>query len=285
MILVTGATGHLGRLVVEQLIARVDPSTVVATARRPDALADLAAQGVVVRELDYDRPETIATALAGVSQVLLVSGSEIGRRVPQHQAVIDAAVAAGVEHLAYTSVLRADTSTVPVAVEHLATEQLLAAAPITTTRLRNGWYLENYTEQLGAPLANGAFVGSAGTGRIAAASRADYAAAAVAVLTDTSLRGGTYELAGEAFTMADLAAAVSRLSGRDLPYMDLPAEQFGAILTGAGLPDVLADFLAAADVSISHGELDAPSTTLEQLIGRRPTTLVEALEAGPHPWS
>jgi NAD(P)H dehydrogenase (quinone) len=279
MILITAATGHLGRLVVDHLRTQIDPATIVAAARRPDALADLAAHGVTVRELDYDRPDTIAAALAGVEQVLLVSGSEFGRRVPQHRAVIDAAVAAGVDHLAYTSVLRADSSTLPVAPDHLATEQLLAEAPIATTRLRNGWYLENYTEQLDAPLANGAFIGSAGTGHIAAAARADYAAAAVAVLTDPALRGGTYELAGDAFTMADLAAAVSELTGRDLPYHDLPADQYGAILAGAGLPDELVPFLVAVDLGIAAGELDASSTALEQLIGRRATTLAQALQA------
>ena len=277
MILVTAATGHLGRLVLDQLRDHVDTSSIVATGRRPEALADLADAGYVVRELDYDRPDTIAAALDGVTQVLLISGSEIGRRVPQHQAVIDAAVAAGVAHIAYTSVLHADTSTVPVAPEHLATEQLLAAAPVVATVLRHGWYLENYTEQLDAPLANGAFVGSAGDGRIAAATRADFAAADAAVLLDPSLWGATYELAGHAFTMRELAATVSARAGRDLPYLDLPVEQFAGILTGAGLPEPIAQFLAAADVSISRGELDHSSATLEQLIGRPPTTLAVAL--------
>ena len=231
MILVTGATGHLGRLVIDELRASLDPSTVVAAARRPDALGELAAEGVVVRELDYDRPDTVTAALDGVTQVLLVSSSEIGRRVDQHRVVVDAAVAAGVQHLAYTSLLRAATSGLVAAVEHRATEELLAAAPITTSRLRHGWYIENYSEQLAPALANGAFVGSAGEGRIAAATRADYAVADAAVLLDESRWGGTYELAGAAFTMAELAAAVSAITGRELPYMDLPAEQ----LTGPGL--------------------------------------------------
>lgn len=277
MILVTGTTGHLGRLVVDELVRRTDPSTIVATARRPEALADLRDKGVAVRELDYNRVETIAAAMEGVTQVLLISSSEIGQRVAQHQTVIDAAVASGVEHIAYTSILRADISTLVAAIEHLATEKLLAAAPIVSTRLRNGWYIENYTEQLGPALANGAFVGSAGTGRIAAATRADYAAAAAAVLTDASLRGGTYELAGEAFTMADLAAAVSARAGRELPYMDLPAEQLTAILSGAGLPEPLVHFLVDADLGIAKGELDGSSTTLSTLIDRPPTTLASVV--------
>lgn len=279
MILVTGTTGHYGRLAVDALRATVDPSTIVATARRPEALGDLAEAGVVVRELDYNRPDTIAAALAGVSQVLLVSSSEIGVRVPQHQAVVDAAAAAGVEHLAYTSILRADSSTLMAAIEHLATERVLAAAPFTTTRLRHGWYVENYTEQLGPALANGAFVGSAGAGRIAAATRADLAAAGVAVLQDRSLWGGTYELAGHAFTMSDLTEAVSAATGRALPYLDLPADQLRGILVGAGLPDGLADFLVDADLGISAGQLDGSPETLERLIDRPATTIQEAVSA------
>ncbi len=216
-----------------------------------------------------------------MSQVLLVSSSAIGARVPQHRAVIDAAAAAGVEHLAYTSVLRADTSGLIAAIEHLATEQLLASAPMTTTRLRHGWYIENYTEQLAGPLANGAFVGSAGTGHIAAATRADYAAAGVAVLRDPSRWGRTYELAGAGFTMTELAAEISRRAGRDLPYLDLPPEQYGDILSGAGLPPGLVEFLVSADVGIAAGELDAPSDTLRTLIGRAPATLQDVLDALP----
>jgi NAD(P)H dehydrogenase (quinone) len=279
MILVTASTGHLGRLVLDELRTKVDPSTIVAAARRPEARSDLAADGVEVRELDYDRPDTVRTALTDVTQVLLISGSEVGRRVPQHEAVIDAAVAAGVEHLAYTSVLHADTSSLPVVPEHLATERLLAAAPLTTTILRHSWYVENYTERLDPALANGAFVGSAGDGRIAAATRADLASADVAVLVDPSLRGATHELAGPAFTMSELAAAVSELAGRELPYQDVSPEQYGAILTGAGLPEPMVNFLVATDLAIANGDLDASSETLERLIGRRPTTLTTALEA------
>ena len=279
MILVTASTGHLGRLVLDELRTKVDPSTIVAAARRPEALSDLAADGVEVRELDYDLPDTMRIALTDVTQVLLISGSEVGRRVPQHQAVIDAAVAAGVEHLAYTSVLHADTSSLPVVPEHLATERLLAAAPLTTTILRHSWYVENYTERLDPALANGAFVGSAGDGRIAAATRADLASADVAVLVDPSLRGATHELAGPAFTMSELAAAVSALAGRELPYQDVSPEQYGAILTGSGLPEPMVNFLVATDLAIANGDLDASSDTLERLIGRRPTTLTTALEA------
>lgn len=279
MILVTGANGHLGRLVIDELRQRVDPATVIAAARRPEALDDLAGQGIAVRRLDYDQPDSVAAALDGATQVLLISGSEIGRRVPQHQAVISAAVAAGVEHLAYTSVLHADTTTVSVAVEHLATEQLLAAAPITTTRLRHGWYIENYTGQVQPALAMGAFIGSAGSGRIAGATRADYAAADAAVLADRSRWGGTYELAGAPFTMADLAATVSAITGREVPYKDVSPEEHRAILAGAGLPEPVVDLLVSGDQSIARGELDDASGTLDRLIGRPPTTLAEVLRS------
>lgn len=279
MILITASTGHLGQLVIDELLRRTAPSSIVATGRRPEALAPMAELGVVVRELDYDRPETVRAAMDGVTQVLLISGSEIGRRVPQHRAVVDAAVAARVEHIAYTSVLRADTSSLPVAPEHAATEALLDAAPLLTTKLRHTWYIENYTEQLGPALDNGAFVGAAGSGRIAAASRADLAAADVAVLLDASLRGGTYELAGPAFTMTELASTVSAFVRRDLPYVDVPPAEYAALLTGAGVPEPIAQFLAAADASIAQGELDHPSDTLEKLVGRPLTTLADALAA------
>ncbi len=268
MIVITGTSGHLGRLVVEQLAQQIDPAGIVATARSLDKIADLAELGVVVRELDYDRPDTIAAALDGASQVLLVSSSEIGRRVPQHTAVIEAAAAAGVEHVAYTSILRADTSALFAAVEHRGTEEVLAAADLVTTRLRHGWYIENYTDNLAPALEHGVVIGSAGDGRIAAATRADYAAADVAVLLDPTLRGGTYELGGTAYTMAEYAAVVSELTGRQIPYIDLPAAEYRDALVGAGLPGPLADFLVDADLGIAKGELDTDTATLERLAGR-----------------
>ena len=207
MILVTASTGHLGRLAVTALVERLGPDAVIAGARRPEAAADLAAQlGVAVRELDYDRPDTIAAALAGVDQVLLISSNDLGRRIEQHRNVIDAAVAAGIGHVAYTSILRADTNPMALAVEHLDTERAIAEAGLTASFLRNGWYHENYTENLAPALEHGALLGAARDGRIAAAARLDLAEAAAAVLADPARRGGTYELAGPAFTMADLAA-------------------------------------------------------------------------------
>lgn len=277
MILITGTSGHLGRLVVEQLAQHVDPASVIATARSLGSIADLARLGVTTRELDYDRPDTIAAALDGASQVLLVSSSAIGSRIPQHAAVIDAAVTAGVEHLAYTSILRADTSALFAAVEHRATEDLLAQADLVTTRLRHGWYIENYTENLAPALEHGAVIGAASDGRIAAATRSDLASADAAVLIDPSLRGGTYELGGYAYTMAEYAAVVSELTGRTIPYVDLPAAEYRGALVGAGLPEPLADFLVDADLGIAKGELDTDPATLERLVGRPLTSLRDAV--------
>jgi NAD(P)H dehydrogenase (quinone) len=280
MIAITGATGHLGRLVVEALTAKVAPKDVVALVRSPDKAKDLAATGVQVRAFDYTQPSQHAAALQGVSALLLISSSEVGQRAPQHQAVITAARAAGVKLIAYTSILHGDRSKLALAAEHVATEKMLAASGVPFVLLRNGWYLENYTDNLAGSLQHG-FAGSAGTGRIAAASRADYAAAAVAVLTQPGQAGKVYELAGDVpFTMAELAAEVSKQSGKALQYADLPPAAFRGVLVGAGLPGGFADILVDADVNIVKGELDDASHELSRLIGRPTTPLAAAVKAG-----
>lgn len=252
-IAVTGATGQLGRLVVETLKGRIDAGQIVALARTPAKAVDL---GVEVREADYDRPETLSSALAGVDGLLLISSSEVGQRAPQHRNVIEAAKAAGVERTVYTSLLHADSTSWGLADEHLATESLLAASSITYTVLRNGWYSENYEGPIAAALNTGALVGSARDGRISAASRRDYAEAAAAVLTTPGHEGKTYELAGdEAFTLSELAAEVSRQSGRDISYRDLPEAEYAAVLSGSGMPDAFAAMLAGADVPVAEGAL------------------------------
>ncbi len=231
MIVVTGATGHLGRLVVHGLLKKVPAREIVAAVRSPEKAADLAASGVQVREADYSKPETLAAALAGADRLLLISSSEVGKRAQQHAAVIDAAKRAGVGLIAYTSCLRADTSKLGLAAEHKATEERIRVSGLPYVFLRNGWYLENYTEHLGPALEHGAIPGSAGKGRVAAAARADYAAAAVAVLTATGNEKKIYELAGDfPFTMAELAVGgleARRQDGR----LQRPAE--GAVQGGA----------------------------------------------------
>jgi NAD(P)H dehydrogenase (quinone) len=278
MILVTGATGKLGRLVIEALLEKVPASQVVAAVRNPEKAAGLAARGVQVRKADYSQPETLGPAFAGVEKVLLISSNEVGQRLAQHKAVVEAARKAGVRLLAYTSILHADRSRLALAGEHKATEELIRASGLPYVFLRNGWYTENYTENLGPALAHGALVGSAGEGRIAATTRADYAAAAAAVLTGSGHENKVYELAGDnAFTMAELAAEVSRKAGRTIAYNDLPPAQYQGVLEGAGLPGPYAGVLADSDVGASRGELNDSSGDLRRLIGRATTPLADAV--------
>ena len=278
-IVVTGATGHLGRLTVEALLARGVPADrIVATGRRTEVLADLADRGVTVRRADYSDPDTLRTAFAGAEQLLLVSGSEIGQRLPQHRNAIAAAKDAGVRLIAYTSLTRADTSSLPIAGEHSGTEQALAESGIPHVVLRNGWYTENYTDQLATYLEHG-IVGSAGSGRVSAATRADYAEAAAVVLTEDGHQGAVYELGGEAFTMAELAAAVSAATGQHVAYTDVPVEEYARVLVGAGLPEPVAAAYADMDRAIADGALLVEGDDLATLIGRAPTPLSEAVGA------
>lgn len=279
--LVTGASGHLGRLAVHALLERgVAASDVVATARDLDAIADLAALGVETRAADYSDPASLAQALEGVDRVLLVSSSAVGERVPQHANVIDAAKAAGVELLAYTSITRADSSTLALAEEHRATEELLAASGLPVALLRNSWYLENYTGQAATALEHGAVLGAAGEGRVSAATRADFAAAAAAVLVADDQAGQVYELGGDAaFTLSEYAATLAAESGTDVVYRDLPAEELTAVLTGAGLPEPYAAILTDSDLGLARGELQADTGDLSRLIGRPTTTPAEAVRA------
>ncbi|MCK9248068.1 MAG: SDR family oxidoreductase [Solirubrobacteraceae bacterium] len=284
-ITVTGATGQLGRHVVDALLDRGVPAgDVVAAVRTPDRAADLAARGVEVREADYDRPDTLASALAGTDRLLLISASEPGKRAPQHRAVIDAARAAGVGQIVYTSLLKADVATYALADEHRETERYLADSGIPHVVLRNGWYTENYTGALAPTLEHGALLGAAGDGRVAVASRRDYAEAAAAVLTGDGHEGAVYELGGDRpVTLAELAATIADVAGRPVAYRDLPEAEYVAVLEGAGLPAPVAAILAGADGGIARGELTTDSGDLRRLIGRPTTppadTIRGALEA------
>ncbi len=280
MIVVTGATGQLGRLVVDGLLEKTSPDQVVAAVRDPRKADDLAARGVQVREADYDRPETLAAAFAGAEKVLLISSSTPGQRLAQHQAVIDAAREAGVRHLGYTSVLYADTTKIFVAPDHKATERLIQEAGIPFTVLRNGWYTENYAATVQQALSTGSFAGSAGDGPLGAVPRLDFAQAAVAVLTGDGHAGKTYELAGDnAWSYADFAAAITEASGTPVTYQDVPAEEHRKLLVAAGLPDPVADMLIDADRGIREGELTTTSGDLSTLIGRPTTSLTDAVAA------
>ena len=276
-IAVTGATGQLGRLLIERLRSKVPATDIVALARTPAKAADL---GVEVREADYARPETLDKALAGIDTLMLISGSEVGQREAQHRNLIEAAKQAGVRRVVYTSLLHADTSTLGLAPEHVATEAVLRESGLATTVLRNGWYTENYTVGAGAAVANGALIGSAGQGRIASATRADYADAAVTVLTTPGHDGQVYELAGDtAYTLAELAAEISRQSGKDVPYVDLPPAEYTAALVAAGVPAPWPDALPALDVEAGKGALFDDGRVLSTLIGRPTTSLADAVAA------
>lgn len=278
MIVVTGATGQLGRLVVEGLLKK--GADVVAAVRDPEKAAEFAARGVQVRRADYDDPASLATAFAGADKVLLISSSTPGQRLAQHEAVVKAARDAEVGHLAYTSVLAADTTKLSLAPDHKATEELIRASGLPFTFLRNGWYTENYAQTIAQALAVGSFAGAAGEGRLGAVPRVDFAEAAVEVLTGEGHEGKVYELAGdEPFTYADLAAAVTAASGTPVTYQDLPVGQYRQILVGAGLPEPVAAMLADADRGIADGELASGSGDLSRLIGRPTTPLAEAVTA------
>lgn len=278
--LVTGTSGHLGRLVVDALLRRGVPAgDIVATARNTDAIADLAEAGVVTRRADYTDPQSLKEAFAGVDRAVLVSGSEVGQRAPQHRNVVDAANEAGVELLAYTSIAKAPSSQLLLADEHQQTEAYLAEAGVPHALLRNGWYIENWSAQTPVHLEHGAVLGAAGEGRVSAASRADYAEAAAAVVTGDEQAGKVYELGGTPFTLAEYAATLAEVSGKDVAYNDLPLADYTGVLVGAGLPEPVAAVYADGDRGIKEGELLVEGNDLEQLIGRPSTPLKDVIAA------
>ncbi|WP_405902966.1 SDR family oxidoreductase [Streptomyces sp. NBC_00656] len=279
-IVVTGATGELGRLVVEQLLTTVPASGIAAVVRDKEKAAGLAARGVELRIADYNRPETLAGAFRAGDRVLLISGSEVGSRVAQHTAVIDAAKAAGVAQLAYTGILGGPDADIRLADEHKATERLILDSGLPYTFLRNGWYTENYTVNLAPVLAHGAVVANAGEGRIASATRADYAAAAAAVLTGEGHLGKAYELSGDvAWSLAEYAAEIAKASGKEIVYNNVPAAVHQKILVGAGVPEFFAGILTDVDEGIRRGLLAGTNGDLAQLIGRPTTPLAETVAA------
>ncbi|WP_320054442.1 SDR family oxidoreductase [uncultured Acetobacteroides sp.] len=274
---VTGATGQLGRLVVEELKKRVSADAIVALVRTPSKAADM---GVESYEFDYNNPDDLVCALAGIDRLLLISSSEIGQRARQHANVVEAAKKAGVKWIVYTSLLHADTSSLSLAEEHRATEKVLKESGIPYTLLRNGWYTENYTGSIPGAIAAGALIGSAGNGKIASAARADFAEAAAVVLTDQEHQHKVYELAGDnAYTLADLAAEVSRQTGNALPYQDLSEADYAGILKNVGLPEGLAYAIAGWDVAASKNDLFDNGHQLSKLIGHATTPMSDTVAA------
>jgi NAD(P)H dehydrogenase (quinone) len=281
-VVVTGATGQLGRLAVEALLRRGVPAPdIIATGRDTAGIKDLGDRGVTLRRADFADTGSLAAAFAGADRLLLISASfPVGERVANHRRAIDAALAAGVSLVAYTSMSHADTATNVLASTHRATEEYLRERGVPSVLLRNSWYLENYTAQLPLILQSGTVAGAAGQGRVSAAARTDYAEAAAAVLTAEGHAGAVYELGGdEAFTLAELAAAISAAAGKQITYTDLPANEFARVLAGAGLPAEVADSVADADLGLSRGELFTGSGDLRRLIGRPTTPLDDAIAA------
>ncbi|MGN6759926.1 MAG: SDR family oxidoreductase [Leifsonia sp.] len=278
-IVITGATGQLGRLVIESLLERGIPaSDLRALGRNADRLAAFAAQGIDTRVIDFAQPETLDAAFSGADALLLVSGSEVGQRLQQHRNAIDAAVRAGVGRVVYTSASKATDTDLVVAPEHAETERLLAASGLPVTVLRNNWYTENYLGTLDTAAATGEIVGSAGEGRVASATRADYAEAAAVVLTTPGHEGAVYELSGDtAWTFADLAEVASELLGREVVYRPVSPEEHGSILTDVGLDAGTAGFVVALDGNIRDGALAEATPTLRELIGRPTTPLADGL--------
>lgn len=288
MIVVTGASGQLGRLVVKALLRSTSASQVIAMVRNRDKAGELAAAGVEVRQADYDHPETLDAALKGAQKVLLISGTAVGRRVPQHRAVIEAARKAKVQLFAYTSVLRAPTTPLAVGPEHRETEAILTSSGLPWVLLRNGWYCENYLHRAMGAAASGTLVGCAGDGRISAASRADYAEAAAAVLTHTNQAGRTYELAGdESFTLTELASELSRQLSRAISYRNVPEAEFRASLEAAGIPSIYATMMGKSDAATVGGALLETGRQLSSLIARATTpihtVIAEAIRDGRIP--
>lgn len=278
-LVVTGATGQLGRLAVTALLAKGVPADqILALGRDEERLAGLAALGVRTQRVDYGDRASLDAAFTGAERVLFVSGSEVGSRLPQHRNVIDAAKDAGVQLLAYTSISNAGTANLGLAAEHKATEEAIVASGVPHTFLRNSWYLENYTDHLATYLQHGAVLGSAGDGQVSAATRADYAEAAASALL-AEHPAAVYELGGRAFGLAELAATVTEVTGQQVAYADVPATELVAALTGAGVPQPFAEVLADADLGLGRGELYVDPADLETLLGRPATTLAEAVRA------
>jgi NAD(P)H dehydrogenase (quinone) len=277
MIVITGATGQLGRQVITALLKKIPANKIVAAVRNIEKAHELAALGVTVRFADYNQPAVWDAALEGAEKVLLISSNEVGQRVQQHQAVIDAARRAGVKQLVYTSLLHADTSTLGLAAENKATETVIDASGLPFTILRNGWYIENYAMAAAQAISQGAVYGCAGNGRISSASRNDYAEAAAEVLTSENHINKVYELAGDyAFTMNEFAATLEHLHGKPIKYVNLTEEAYKNALVGVGMPELFAALFANADTGIANGQLFEAGKQLSQLIGR-PTQTLESV--------
>ena len=275
---ITGATGQLGQLVVQKLKDKNPDAKLVALVRNPDKAKPL---GIEAKAFDYEQPEALPKALEDIDRLVFISGSEIGKRETQHKNVINAAKQAQVKQIAYTSLLHADTSSMIIAPEHLATEKMLQDSGIPHTILRNGWYTENYTAGLKQAVEQGAIIGSAGDGKISSATREDYAEAIAETIINDDHTGKTYELAGDqTFTMQDLAAEVSKQTGKNIEFVNLPEAEYAQKLQEIRLPEGMAKAFASLDYSASKNDLHDESGELARLINRPTTSLSQAVKTG-----
>ena len=280
MIAITGANGQLGTLVIDGLLEKVPASQIVAIVRNRESANALQQLGVQVREADYDQPESLEAAFRGIDKLLLISAVVPGQRLRQHKSVIDAAKKSGVSFVAYTSMLKADTSNHVLAAEHLATEKYLAESGMNFALLRNAWYLENHMGMIEPALQHDALVGSAKEGRFASASRADYAGAAVAVLTQAGAPNRTYELAGDtSFSMSEFASELSEQAGKQITYNDIDPDAYRSLLSGLGLPPMIVEVVVDADLKAQQGAFESSSSDLSRLLGHPTTTLAQAIRA------
>ena len=277
----TGSTGALGGLVIQHLLAlKVPAASIVALARSEAKAAGLKAKGLQVKIGDYGNKASLESAFNGVDRLLLVSGSEVGQRSAQHQAVIEAAKAVGVKLLIYTSISQADRSSNPLAPEHKATEAALKASGLPYVVLRDNWYTENYFDDLRQAKISGVIAAAVGAGKVASASRSDYAEAAARVLVSQGHEGKIYELTGaKAWDFQELAKTAAELLGRPVIFKNLSAVERHDGLVAVGLPEGVAAFVTSLDLAIEAGTLAAVSDDLERLLGRKPRSLKEGLKA------
>jgi len=280
MIAITGASGQLGRLVITSLLEKTEASNIIAVVRTPETVQDFADKGVIIRQADYDKPETMDAALEGVEKVLLISSNAVGARFPHHKAVVEAAKKNDVKLLAYTSILHASANKMMLAAEHIETEAYIKKISLPVVMLRNSWYSENYTMSLPTILENQGIIGTAGDGRISSAPRAEYAeAAAITLLTEENQAGKIYELAGDtAYSLADYAAMISATTGNEIAYTDLPEADFANALVGAGLPEGFAKTLADSETQARTGSLFEDGGDLSRLLGRPTTPMIETIK-------
>lgn len=279
-IAITGANGQLGQLIIEALLKETAAQNIIALVRDLNKAESLKHKGIEIRHFDYDAPETLTLALYDINKLLLISANEIGHRLPQHKAVIDAAKKAGIHYIAYTSLLNADSSPLELAQEHRETETLIQESGLTYTLLRNNWYNENYLGNVAHTVEIGILYGAAQDGKISSAARQDYAEAAAKILTSSGHDNKIYELAGStSFTLSDLAKYISEATHKPVKYQNLSIEDYTKGLTEAGLLSSLIDVIVDADRQTANGAMLSTSKDLETLIGRKTTPIQQQIEA------